>query len=768
MFPGRHRADTARTYVLRMRTVSSAAMAAAIFLTTFTGAAAHEGRTDHRPASVPVLEQRATLSADHLAEGPPSGAEATPANGRTGPFDGQVIPGFSAMVDNGDGTFWAMPDNGFGNRQNSGDFLLRLYLIAPQWETAEGGAGEIEVLETVSLRDPHHRVPFPVVNEDTEERLLTGNDFDIESVVRQPDGSFWIGEEFGPFLLHVDADGVVLEEPVPLADVREGGSGELRSPQNPYLAAGERPDLGASKGFEAMAASKDGRHLYPVLEGAVVGDDDQRRRWIFEFDAERREYTGRTWAYETDTDANLVGDAFMTKKNRLIILERDDFDGPEAVTKRIYAIDLRRTDDAGHLEKELVVDLLGIANPAGIGAETSPGAYGVDEQFSFPFQSVEVLLQLQDGRLLIGNDNNYPGNDARHPGTPDDTELIVLGQDRIRPGAGADAEVIGHRGASGHRPEHTLAAYQLAAAQCADYIEPDLVPTKDGELVARHENEIGGTTDVEDRPEFADRRTTKTVDGTEYTGWFTEDFTLAELRTLRAEERIPDTRPANTAFDGLYPIPTFEEVVDFARRSRTCDGQPLGIAPELKHPTYFDSIGLSMEEPVVEILEVNDHGDRKDPVVLQSFETANLRELDELTDVRLAQLANCTGAPYDLVAAGDPRTYADLTTRDGLREIASYADVLGACKDLMIPREADGTLGEPTAVIADAHAAGLEVHGWTFRAENTFLPAEYRSSADPAEHGDLIGEIRTFLEAGMDGLFSDHPDLAVAAVDERG
>ncbi len=751
-----------------MRTVTAAASAlvAATFLTTFTGAAVHAGERDRGHASVPVLEQRATLSADHLAEGPPSGAGATPANGRTGPFDGQVIPGFSAMVDNGDGTFWAMPDNGFGTKQNSGDFLLRLYRIAPQWETAEGGAGGIGIQDTVSLSDPHHRIPFPVVNEDTEERLLTGSDFDIESVVRQPDGTFWIGEEFGPFLLHVDADGVVLEEPVPLADVREGGSGELKSPQNPHLGAGEEPALGASKGFEAMAASKDGRHLYPILEGALVGDDDQRRRWIFEFDTEEREYTGRTWAYETDTDANLVGDAFMTGKNRLVVLERDDFDGPEAVTKRVYAVDLRRTDGAGHLEKELVADLLDIANPAGIGTGTSPGAYGVGEQFSLPMQSVEVLLQLRDGRLLVGNDNNYPGNDARRPGTPDDTELIVLGQERVHGGKDAGIEVIGHRGASGYRPEHTLAAYQLATTQCADYIEPDLVATKDGELVARHENEISGTTDVEDRPEFAERRTTKTVDGTEITGWFTEDFTLAELRTLRAEERIPDVRPANTAFDGLYPIPTFEEVVDFARRSRTCDGQPLGIAPELKHPTYFDSVGLSLEEKVVEVLEANGYGDKQDPVVLQSFETANLRELDELTDVDLAQLVNCSGAPYDLVAAGDPRGYAELTTREGLREIAGYADVLGACKDLMIPREADGTLGEPASVIADAHAAGLEVHGWTFRAENSFLPAEYRSSADPAEHGDLVGEIGTFVEAGMDGIFSDHPDLAVAAADD--
>ena len=733
-------------------------------------AAASTGRGPHL---VPTLEQRATLSADYLAEGPASGAAVMPANGRTGPFDGQVIPGFSAMVAGDDGSFWAMPDNGFGHKQNSGDFLLRIYRVTPDWETAVGGTGQIAVEEFISLRDPDGHLDFPIVNEATDERLLTGNDFDIESLVRAEDGTFWIGEEFGPFLLHVDATGKLLEAPVPLPDLRVGASadGALESPQSPYLADGEEPLIRSSKGFEAMAGSKDGRYLYPILEGAVADDDEQRRRWIFQFDTTTGEYTDQTWQYEADTDANLVGDAFLTEKDRLLILERDDFDGAASVTKRVYEIDLRKVDAAGYVEKDLVVDLLKIANPAGIGTETSPGAYGVGEDFAFPMQSVEVVLQLADGRLLIGNDNNFPGNDARYAGTPDDTEMIVLDLEKTNRGGakGAQAgpkdpvEVIGHRGASGYRPEHTLAAYELAVNQCVDYIEPDLVSTKDGVLVARHENEIGGTTDVDERPEFADRRTTRTIDGAELTGWFTEDFTLAELRTLRAEERIPDIRPANTAYDGLYPIPTFEEVVDLARHSRTCDGEPMGIAPEIKHPTYFDSIGLSMEEGVAQILDANGYGDKQDPVVIQSFETANLRDLDGMTDVALAQLVNCSGAPYDLVAAGDSRTYADLTTADGLREVAGYADVLGVCKDVLIPRDADGTLGEPTSVIADAHRAGLEVHGWTFRAENTFLPAEFRSSADPVAHGDLAGEIAVFLEAGMDGFFSDHPDLAVAA-----
>jgi len=327
-----------------------------------------------------------------------------------------------------------------------------------------------------------------------------------------------------------------------------------------------------------------------------------------------------------------------------------------------------------------------------------------------------------------------------------------------------DALVVGHRGASGYRPEHTLAAYELAIDQCADYIEPDLVMTRDGVLVARHENEIGGTTDVEDHPEFADRETVKVIDGRPIAGWFTEDFTLAELKTLRAEERIPDVRPQNTAFDGMYEVPTLEEVIQLAQASRTCDGRPVGIYPETKHPTYFDSIGLSMEEPLVELLDRYRYRGAGAPVIIQSFEVSNLQDLDTMTEVPLAQLINCSGAPYDFVATGDPRTYRDLVSRSGLDFVAGYADGIGACKDVLIPRNADGTLGRPTPVIDDAHDRGLVVHGWTFRAENRFLPTEYRSSADPDALGDMEGEVRAFVEAGMDGFFTDHPDRGAAAV----
>ncbi len=328
----------------------------------------------------------------------------------------------------------------------------------------------------------------------------------------------------------------------------------------------------------------------------------------------------------------------------------------------------------------------------------------------------------------------------------------------------ADALVVGHRGASGYRPEHTLAAYELAIEQCADYIEPDLVMTKDGVLVARHENEISGTTDVEDHPELADRFATKVVDGSPISGWFTEDLTLAELKTLRAEERIPAVRPANTAFDGQLEVPTLAEVIELAQGSRSCDGQPVGIYPETKHPSYFDSIGLSMEEPLVDQLHRSYRRGKHAPVIIQSFEVGNLQDLDQMTDLSIAQLVNCSGAPYDLVAAGDPRTYADLVTPDGLAFVATYADGIGACKNVLIPRHPDGTLAAPTPVIADAHERGLIVHGWTFRAENQFLPTEHRSSTDPNAIGDMAGEVRAFVAAGMDGFFTDQPDLGVAAL----
>ena len=336
------------------------------------------------------------------------------------------------------------------------------------------------------------------------------------------------------------------------------------------------------------------------------------------------------------------------------------------------------------------------------------------------------------------------------------------------PGAAeAGPLVIGHRGASGYRPEHTLASYRLAAEQGADFIEPDLVNTKDGVLVARHENEIGGTTDVASHPEFADRKTTKVIDGVSLTGWFTEDFTLAELKTLRARERLPALRPQNATFDGRFEVPTFEEVIALAQREGQRRHRAIGIYPETKHPTYFQRIGLSLEEPLIRTLEATGLGHAKDAVFIQSFEVHNLQKLRRMTRLPLIQLIDATGAPFDLVAAGDKRTYADLVTPAGLHEIASYADGIGVNKNLIIPRDATGALLAPTRLIPDAHAEHLLVHAWTFRAENSFLPRDFQigSSQNPlflGLRGDLPAEIKRFLELGLDGVFSDQSDVTVA------
>ncbi len=328
------------------------------------------------------------------------------------------------------------------------------------------------------------------------------------------------------------------------------------------------------------------------------------------------------------------------------------------------------------------------------------------------------------------------------------------------PGRPARSLVVGHRGASGYRPEHTLASYELAARMGADFIEPDLVATKDHILVARHEPEIGGTTDVASRPEFAARRRTVRVDGVPVTGWFTHDFTLAELRTLRATERIPDLRPRNTLYNGLFAVPTFQEVLDLRARLSRELGREIGVFPETKHPTYFRALGLDLETPLVRALR----GARLDragaKVFVQSFEAANLVRLRREHRLRapLVFLTSASGGPF-----GDPRSYADYLTPAGLRELSRWADGIGPEKSQVIPRAADGTLGTPTSLVRDAHAAGLKVLPYTFRAENQFLPADYRTGTDPSAYGRAIDEQITFLRTGIDGLFTDQPDIGVLA-----
>jgi glycerophosphoryl diester phosphodiesterase len=330
--------------------------------------------------------------------------------------------------------------------------------------------------------------------------------------------------------------------------------------------------------------------------------------------------------------------------------------------------------------------------------------------------------------------------------------------------AKASPLVFGHRGAAGYRPEHTLASYELAARMGADFIEPDLVSTKDGVLVARHEPEIGSTSDVADHPEFADRETTKTVDGIELTGWFTEDFTLAELKTLRAKERIPDVRQRNTIYDGRYEIPTFQEVLDLRARLSEELGREIGVAPETKHPTYFQAAGLALEPKLVKALRKNGLAGADAPVVVQSFETENLKALNAKIDVPLvALLDEETVIPADVAAAGGTTTFGDYATPEGLKGLAAFAGWVGPWKPYIVPTDAAGEWLEPTTFVEDAHAAGLKVVPYTFRNENQFLPPALRSSADPNAYGDAFTEYKKFFGLGVDGVFSDNPDTALAA-----
>ncbi|MET1080370.1 MAG: glycerophosphodiester phosphodiesterase [Pseudomonas sp.] len=320
--------------------------------------------------------------------------------------------------------------------------------------------------------------------------------------------------------------------------------------------------------------------------------------------------------------------------------------------------------------------------------------------------------------------------------------------------------IIAHRGASGYVPEHTLAAYALAILQGADSIEPDLVMTRDGHLVARHDNELGLTTDVSQHPEFAARKRTQSVDGVPLSGWFSEDFSLAELKTLHAIERIPTIRPGNARLDRAFEIPTLQEIIDLVKSLQLSQQRRIGLYPETKHPSHFQRLGLAMERPLVRLLHRNGYFGASAPVHIQSFEVDNLKTLRGLTRLRLVQLLGA-GQPYDQQLRGSPLTYTRMATPEGLRDIARYASGVGPDKAYIIPRDAAGNLGQPTAFIANAHAVGLKVHPYTFRAENAFLPSDLRQGSDPAGRGDLETEIRAFLAAGVDGLFTDQADIAV-------
>lgn len=373
----------------------------------------------------PLLEARAVLPALTFAPGPPSGAAlgSAPINGVAVPFPSQPVQGVSGVLDAGGGAFWALLDNGFGAKANSADFLLRVYRVRPRWETAQGGSGTVSVGDFIQLRDPDRRVPFPIVNQATSDRLLTGGDFDIESFRLDRDGTFWFGDEFGPFLLHTDRQGRVLEAPIALPGVK--------SPDNPNLAPGETPNLAASGGFEGMAISPNGKTLYPMLEKAVAGDDPRTRR-IYEFDIRSRSFSSSWYQYQVEADGNAIGDFTALDRNRFLVIERDSAQGTAATFKRIFVVDLRETDANGVLRKREVLNLLQLRDPAGISLPARPGDVGLGDPFAFPFVTIESVLPIGGNRLLVINDNNFPFSLGRNPTLPDDTEFILVRLDLRR------------------------------------------------------------------------------------------------------------------------------------------------------------------------------------------------------------------------------------------------------------------------------------------------------------------------------------------------
>jgi glycerophosphoryl diester phosphodiesterase len=351
---------------------------------------------------------------------------------------------------------------------------------------------------------------------------------------------------------------------------------------------------------------------------------------------------------------------------------------------------------------------------------------------------------------------------------------IALAQNVARLNPSAKPLLLAHRGASALRPEHTLAAYAKAIADGADFIEPDLVVTKDGVLVARHENFMSETTDIATRPEFASRKTKKTIDGAPHEGWFVSDFTFAELKTLRAVERLATVRTISRGYDGQFQLLSFEEIIDFVAAEAAARGRVIGLVPELKHSTYFASIGLPLEDRFIATLRAHAYT-RTAPVQVQSFETANLKALRKTLgrpdNVRLMQLVVNGGKadamrPADVVAANGTLTFGEMTSARGLRDIAAYADIVAPPTRGVIPLGPDEKLAHPTGLVNDAHRAGLLVHTWTFRPENMFLAADFRNDAGAAARNEAgsVAEMRRYLETGIDGLFSDDSALARAAI----
>jgi glycerophosphoryl diester phosphodiesterase len=405
-----------RTKFLAVGAITAMTMGAAV-----GGAGAGASGTTGR-GRLPKLVGRAVLPVETLAPGPPAGAGATSANGITFPLPSQPVEGFSGIVaGRHPGEYLGMPDNGFGNKANSFDFLIRAYYLRPQFKTARGGSGAVAVGRYVSFRDPHHRIGFPITKEGSKRRLLTGADIDPESLQRAPNGDLWIGDEFGPWLLHFSASGVLLDRPFPVPGVIAA--------TNPAIGT-EPPTIANSRGFEGMAISPNGRYLYPVLEGAVVGDPADARR-VHEFDVRGERFTGRTWTYRTELAANMVADVQALDGHRLVVIERDGSSGANVVFRRVYVVDLRRPDAAGYLRKREVLDLTAIPDPALVSLPAiHPGDVRLGDPFAVVCESVEALHVLSSARVLIGCDNNLP-NTGRNPGRADDNEFIVVDVPRL-------------------------------------------------------------------------------------------------------------------------------------------------------------------------------------------------------------------------------------------------------------------------------------------------------------------------------------------------
>ena len=410
---------------MKRRTLLAAA--AALVAAAWPAATVQASEADTSPT--PTLAGRAVLPADTLAPGPSSGNFVTPqgvVNGILIPRPSQPVEGFSSIVaGRSPGEYLAMPDNGWGGKANSVDFLIRAYYIRPDFKTAHGGSGTVDVLGRVDFRDPNHVIGFPIVNENTADRLLTGGDMDPESLQRAANGDLWVGDEFGPWVMHFDATGVLLDAPYlnPLG---------VMSPNNPFLTG--PPTHRNSRGFEGMAISPDGRYLYPAFEGATNADlaTNPNRRWIFEFDTVTKTFTTNRWSYQTEAptvDApgeRLVADMWSLDKNRMVVIERDGGRGVTAKYRTVYVIDRRHVDHDGNLRKDAVVDLTAISDPHRISLPAiHDGDIGIGRTFSVVCESIEAIYPLPDSQLLLGCDNNLP-NTGRNPSIADDNEFIIV------------------------------------------------------------------------------------------------------------------------------------------------------------------------------------------------------------------------------------------------------------------------------------------------------------------------------------------------------